>query len=219
MKVADVINQVRALVGDISANQFTNEQALDWINNGIRECAVGNNLLNKRASQNTVIGQSDYALPEDILKFHSVFYDDQLLRFITLEEFTKEYQGVGASTTVERSTPSVAYVWAGVLTIYPAPSQVKVLVINYLYTPALHEIEDITTDDVFLPISYHQRIVDYCLAQVAQQDEDYERYNIKMTEFKTGVQELKDQPEWTYDLYPSMSLSPRDMGEGVDYFD
>lgn len=217
MKVQEVITQVRAVVGDVTANQFTNEQLLAWINNGIRECAVNNNLLQKRGTQTTVVSQSDYTLPADVLKIHSVKYDNSLLDFITLEEFNKTYPGVGSDTNSNEATPCVAYVWAGVLTVYPPPSEVKQIVIDYLYTPALHVLANITSDDIALPISYHQRIVDYCLAQIALQDDNLEYYGIKMQEFKTGIQELKDQPEYSYDLYPSMSVSERDMGEEVGF--
>lgn len=217
MKVEDVINRVRTSAGDMSALQFTNDQVLAWINDGIRECAVDNNLLQKRGSQNSVVGQGDYALPSDILKLHSIKYDNEKLRFLTLEEFDQYYSGVGTSTT-DVGTPQVAYVWAGVLKLFPVPQDVKQIIIDYLYDAPVHLIANIATDEVGLPVGYHSRIVDYCLAQVAQQDDDIERYLAKMQEFKTGVQQLKDQPESTYDLYPSISVSERDSGIGTDLY-
>lgn len=216
MNAGDLIKRVRNIAGDVDALQFTNSQLVDWINDGIRECAQVNNLLQKRGSQATVPGQSDYSIPDDILKLHSIKYNDIKLSLLTLEEFDEQYVGVGASTTSSPATPSVCYVWAGSLTLFPAPSEAKQLVIDYLYAPA-ELTEDNLDVEIPLPVGYHIRIVDYCLAQIAQQDDDMNRYTAKMQEFKSGVQDLKDQPEYSYDLYPTISVDARDMGNGFEY--
>jgi hypothetical protein len=216
MKLTDCITRVRNISGDTTSLQFTDSQVTDWVNDGIRECAVQNNLLQKRATQNSVVGQSDYALPADILKLHSIKYDDVKLPVITLEEFDEQYSGVGASTTVQRGTPSVCYIWAGLLVLFPAPNVVKALVTDYTYRATdLASPADANTE-LPLPVGYHSRIVDYCLAQVYLQDDNNTMYQVKMQEFQTGVQNLKDQPENTYDLYPSISVDSRDMGNGWD---
>lgn len=212
MNGTDLIKRVRNIAGDVDALQFTNGQLVDWINDGVRECAVSNNLLQKRGSQATVPNQSDYLIPTDILKLHSIKYDDNKLRILTLEEFDDQYSGVGASTTSNPGSPEICYVWAGNLTLYPAPTEAKQLVIDYLYDP-VQLTEDNLDVEIGLPVGYHIRIVDYCLAQIAQQDDDLQRYTTKMQEFKTGVQDLKDQPEYSYDLYPSIAVSSRDMGD------
>jgi hypothetical protein len=64
-----------------------------------------------------------------------------------------------------------------------------------------------------LPVGYHVRLVDYCLAQVAQQDDDMNRYQLKMEEFRSGVHNLKDQSEWENDYYPMIGISARDSGQ------
>lgn len=215
MLVSDCITRVRNLAGDTSSLQFTDAQILDWINDGIRECAVQNNLLQKRASQNTVASQSDYTLPADILKLHSIKWDAMKLPVLTLEQFDEQYSGIGPNTTSQTGTPSCAYVWATTLTLFPAPSSVKVLTIDYLYTPPLHVVGTLGVE-LNLPVGYHSRIVDYCLAQVYLQDDNSQMYQMKMQEFATGVQQLKDQAENTFDLYPFMSVDTRDMGNAWD---
>lgn len=211
MLVSDVILRVRNIAGDTAALQFTDATLITWINDGIRECAVVNNLLQKRATQLSVVGTDSYNLPTDILKLHSVKYDDRKLPVLTLQEFEEQ---MGTSTNTFSGEPVTSYVWAAKLVLYPKPGSIKTLVIDYIYDPALVTI---TTDDLItrLPVGYHSRLVDYCLAQVAQQDDDANRYALKMEEFRTGVQNLKDQPEDTYDLYPSISVTARDMGDNV----
>lgn len=213
MLVSDVITQVRATAGDVSALQFTDAQIVAWINNGIRECATDNNLLQKRGTQNTVVGQGNYVIPTDMLKLHTVRYDNEKLEFITLQEFDQRYPNIGSDTT-SRGTPVVSYIWAGVLYVYPIPDAVKVLTIDYSKDAVQHSATNV---ELNLPVSYHIRIIDYCLAQIAQQDQNDALYLTKMQEFRTGVQAVKDQDEYANDLYPSISVSERDMGEGVDY--
>ncbi len=98
------------------------------------------------------------------------------------------------------------------------PDQVKDITIEYSADPPQYIIEEVGTKELTLPVGYHQRIVDYCLAQVAQQDDDINRYNMKMMEFKTGVSQLSDQAEYNNDLYPSISVSDRDAGEEYGYY-
>lgn len=216
MLVSGVITRVRDTAGDLDANQFTDEQLVNWINDGIRECSLTNNLLQKRISQNTSVGQSDYSLPSDILKIHSIKFDNDKLKFITLDEFDSYYPGTGSNTSSDPSYPSICYVWAGILTIYPAPSETKPLVIDYIYSPAEIVVGNLNIE-VPLPVGYHSRIVDYCLAQVAQQDDDINRYQAKMQEFYTGVQTLKDQPETQEDKYPFINVSPRDTSSDWEF--
>lgn len=215
MKVIDVISRVRSMSGDTSVLQFSNDDVLTWINDGIIECARQNNLLQKRATQTVVTGQAEYTLPADILKLYSVKYDGNKLPVLTLEEFDEQYSD---SSLAPVGTPITSYLWADQVNLHPKPdNSTKALTIDYIYRPETLLIENISTDDVPLPISYHQRIVDYCLAQVAQQDDNLNRYQLKMQEFRTGVQELKDQHEYAEDLYPYISVDSRDMGDG--YYD
>ncbi len=212
MKASDVISRVRNITGDVNSLQFSDEQLLDWINEGVRECAVMNNLLQKSGTSASVIGTSDYALPTDILKLHSVKYDGVKLDILTLEQFDARY-GTADDIT---GTPMVCYIWAGKVNFFPAPAAVGSIRIDYIYDPVI--ITDPNTE-LSIPVSYHQRIIDYTLAQVAQQDDNSNLYTLKMQQFETGVRGLKDD-EFTIDLYPGISVSPRDMGGAGDgYWD
>ena len=213
MKVQEVINRVRTTSGDQTALQYSNEQLIDWINDGIRECAVDNNLLQKSGVQQTILNQDVYTIPADVLKIHSIRWDGSKLTALNMEEFDEQYGNPG---TQDVGVPIVWYIWGTELRIYPKPQAAKELRIDYLYTPLPHVI-GVLDVELSLPVGYHSRIVDYCLAQVAQQDDNMTIYNMKMTEFRTGVQQLKDQPESTYDVYSSISVDSRDMGDGSGY--
>lgn len=211
MLASDIVTRVRKIVGDTDVLQFDDPTILNWILDGIRECAIANNLLQATATSNTAVGTATYPLPADIAKLHSVKYNNEKLRNLTREEFDEQYQTDGT----DQGTPTTYFVWASNLNLFPAPDSVKQLRIDYIQQPA-----DIALNQAPpIPPIYHQRLVDYCLAQVAQQDDDLNRYQIKMQEFQSGVQDLKEKDEIPVDAYPYISVDSRDMGDGVYDYD
>lgn len=206
MLVSDIITRVRTTAGDKDALQFTDQDVMRWINDAMQEVAADNQLLQKIATTATVAGTDNYAIPTDILKLHSVRLDGRKIRVTTLNDAEQDY----GFEEPERGDPSLCYVWAGFIKFLPIPDRVQDLEVVYTRNPT-----DVTAvgNTPELPPMYHQRLMDYCLAQVAQMDDDMDRYNIKMNEFRTGVQNLKDHPEWEHDAYPYITVSERDMGD------
>lgn len=218
MLVSDIVRRVRDAAGDLNVLQFSQTTLTDWINDGIRECVIENSLLQARATSSTVVGQTEYVLPADIFKLHSVYTDGYKLEIQTLEQWEQYNTGNHGATPDENSNQYVCYVYAGVLNLWPKPTAVKSLVINYTKLPAAitysagpPEAWDPTTPPI--PEPFHNHIVAYCLAQVALQDDDINRYNLLMQQFRTGVIDLKHLKDQEEDLYPFMSISPRDGGE------
>ncbi len=209
MIISDIMTRVRSMASDTEQIQFSDDDLINWINDGIRECALDNQLLQKTATQNLVVGTTSYNLPTDILKLHSVKVDGAKIRVLTLAEF----EALGGDST-DSGDPVVAYVWAGKINLYPKPSRVLSLVIEYTYDPALI-VNDAPgkASTPALPVGYHARLVDYCLAQVAQQDDDMPRYQLKMEEFRTGIHSLKDDGTEEEDYYPMIGVSARDTGQ------
>lgn len=218
MLVADVARRVRDAAGDTAVLQFTNETLTDWINDAVRTCVEDNSLLTVKANQNTVIGQADYALPNDIFKFHSVLVGGQKLEMLTREQWEERFSTIPVNTA-DNGRPTTCYVYAGVLTLSPAPDIVYTLQINYSKFPSVIAYGAGVWNPVGLsiPEQYHSRVVTYCLAQVAMQDDNYEKYQALMNEFKTGVVAMNDSRHED-DLYPSISISSRDMGYDYPYY-
>lgn len=216
MNVADVVRRVRESAGDIAVLQFSNAVLTDWINDAIRECVIENNLLQARATTSTVVDQADYSLPTDIFKLHSVVLDGYKLEVLTLEQW-QERNATGPVTDMPTGSPFVCYIYAGVLTLFPTPDKIMSMQVNYVQHPPIITYNDgdgtWSTPDLQIPQQYHNRIVTYCLAQVAMQDDDYDKYQSLMTEFRTGVVDLKKAKDQEDDLYPFISVSSRDMGD------
>lgn len=223
MNVSDIVRRVRESAGDIAVLQFSNATLVDWVNDAVRECVIENSLLQARATSSTVIGQADYTLPSDIFKIHSVWVDGYKLETLTLEQWEERNAGDQGVTT-PTGAPFLCYIYAGVLTIWPTPDVVKTMAINYTKLPAAVVYTEpggtptYTPSTLSIPETFHNRVVTYCLAQVALQDDDYAKYQALMSEFRTGVIDLKHVKDQEEDLYPFMSVSSRDMGEDFTGF-
>lgn len=218
MQVSDIVRRVRDAAGDLAVLQFSQATLTDWINDGIRECVIENSLLQSRATSPTVIGQKDYTLPADIFKIHSVYADGFKMEVLTLEEWEQSNTGVHGQPDETGSQQFQCYVFAGVLTVWPTPTTVINLVVNYTKLPAA--ITYTSGPDTWVPAAptipeaFHNHIVAYCMAQVALQDDDLNKYNLFMGQFKSGVIDLKHMRD-TDDMYPMITLSVRDSGDGT----
>ncbi len=210
MNVGQIIAQIRQLAGDPSGTQYTPTVLASWIDNGIKECVIQNSLCQKTASTVTVPGQTDYNLPTDIFKLHSVNVDGDKIKVWTLDEWEARNNGPGALEETGRSFQ--AYVWANKLVLTPSPDAEYALKINYIYEPAAIDPDD-ENDDLPIPPAYHMRLVVFALAQVALQDEDMFKYQNLMQQFNSGVIDLKNQINTEEDQYPFISVSTRDAGE------
>ncbi len=209
MLAVDISRRVREIAGDISVLQFAETTLVDWINDGIRECVIDNSLLQAKATSNTVIGTGTYVLPADIFKLHSIWVDEDKLQVMTLQEW-EDFTG---GKLPPAGTPVMAYVYAGQITLSPVPTAVAPMVINYSKTPAAIVYNPVgptyTPNTPAIPEAFHNRLVTYCLAQVALQDENQEKYMSLMLEFSTGIRNL-DHTKNEDDLYPFISVSARD---------
>jgi hypothetical protein len=206
MLVSDIITRVTRSVGDTDKLQVTDQDVMRWINDGMREAAIQNNLLQVKGTINTIAGTAAYAFPTDVLKLHSLLYDGNSLDLQTLQDVNDSY----TTATATQGVPQVAWIWAGQINLYPVPNAVKVMTVYYIRNP----VEVSTTSAApELHESYHKRLVDYCLAQVAEMDDDMARYQIKMDEFRTGVASNKDEMQWEENLYPFVGTSQADMDD------
>lgn len=206
MLVADIVRRVRETTGDNAALQFSQHTITDWINDAIREIVVSNTLLQAKATATQVKDRSTYTLPDDIFKVHSVFSDDTKLELLSLGEY--EDRNFSKSETGQ---PTVACIYAGQLELFPIPDKQGVLNVNYSKMPKqIHYVESgantgwaPTQPDI--PVAFHNRIVTYCMAQVALQDSDYALYQSLKVEFDTGVVSLDHLKNQTEQHYPYMT--------------
>ena len=213
MIVSDVATRVRRQFGDDFGGRIVDGDIFRWINDAQREIAMENKLLQKNVTKALVAGTAKYALETDMLQLHSITRNGFLLQGYQLKEFQALNEDSDAQVTGEVTSFTV---WAGQLWIWPYPPTGMAtpgnIVIFYTRTPT-----DVTAlgNTIDLPLIYHNRVVEYCLAMAMELDEDREGYSLKMQEFKVGVQSTKNESDdLSIDAYPGITVSPEDYDFG-----
>ncbi len=209
MIVSDVVKRVRRQFGDDFKGRIGDNDLFRWINDAQREIAIENKLLQKNTTQALSAGVAKYAVPADILQLHSITRNGFLLQGYSLKEFQAQNEDSDSQVTGEVTSFTV---WAGNIWIWPYPavgtSAPGNIVIYYTRIPA---DVDALADAIDLPLIYHNRVVEYCMAMAMELDEDREGYALKMQEFKVGVAATKNESEdLKIDQYPGITVVPED---------
>lgn len=205
MNGTEIATRVKRQFGDESGVQVTDADVIRWIGDAQREIAGANDLLQTVAHTAVVPGQQAYDLPPDILLLRSVRYQGRKLQALSnreAEEYIQREDNDGQ--------PSHYWVWAGVINLYPQPTTSDPDDLQIFYTRQPANLTALTQTPE-LPLEYHNRIVEYCLAQAYELDENWEAAQQKASQFNNGLASLKGKEEWTTrDYYPSITSVPED---------
>ena len=208
MLVSDIKRKVKRQFGDESGVQVTDADIIGWINDGLKEIAKKNNVLETKSSSNLVAGVSEYTLPSDTLTLHSVRVNGQRVRGLSLPE-SDEY--VYANSSTPTGTPIVFWVYAGKINFYPTPdtNSTGSLVLYYTRQPAAVASD---TDVIDMPTGYDNQVVAYCLQQAYEMDENFDAANVKGSQFKDGLGELLEAGTYTTrESYPRITVLLEDL--------
>jgi hypothetical protein len=95
--------------------------------------------------------------------------------------------------------------------VWPSPPGDSTAAISIYYTRLPIEITD-KPDVPELAVKYHNRIVEYCLQQAYELDEDYSASQMKGNQFQVGVSEQLESESWaSRDYYPTIMVRPEDL--------
>lgn len=203
MNVGEIATRVKRQFGDESNVQVTDADITRWVNDSLREIAANNDLLQTIATTALTVGQRDYTLPPDILTLRSVHFKGRKLKGLNARE-AEEY-----ITTQNTSTgdPQLFWIWANKINLHPAPNTADPDDLQIFYTRRPLAVDD-NLDVPELPLEYHNRIVEYCLAQAYELDENWSAAQLKGQQFTEGVKALKHQEDWeNQDYYPHITSS------------
>jgi len=214
LTVTDIARRVRRQMGDEAGVVLTDQTVYDWINDGMREIVLENDLLRWRATTNSVAGQANYAIPTDLLRFHSITYGGEALTEISLQDAQKIIPNIDDTTTYAKGTPQQFWQYGNEFFLYPAPASIKTIVIYYNRRPT--PVTDLGNTPE-LSARYDNRLVEYCLAQAAEMDDNDTMAVRKRSEFQEGLSRSKDE-ESESGLYPHMGVSIAD-SYGYSYYD
>jgi len=215
--VSDVHTRVTRQFGDEANAQITSADTIRWINDCQREICTQNDVNQVTALAATTTNQRDYTLPAGIAKLRRVMYQGISLRMISIEEADELLSSHDLSIAGGYPTgiPTHAWIWGNTLSLYPAPSVGGASDLKLYYTGFVADVAA-TTDALTVPPQYHNRVVEYCIAQAFELDENYQLAQIKLGQFNSGMQKQQGNDTWqSQETYPTITVSPEDADASV----
>lgn len=210
MLCSDIAKRVKKQFGDEIGEQIDDTDILRWINDAMMEIVIQNDLLQVVSTTSTFSREPNYLTPTNINKVFSVKWQGNSLKQLNLQEAEEMFGNKDDDGSYPVGSPEYWWMWGNTITLYPAPQQAgsKDLRMFFLRNPVpvsdMGEIPEI-------PTKYHLRIVDYCIAQAAELDDNNEKYTQKRGEFDQHLSQLRQSDGVSYRFYPFIStINPSD---------
>jgi hypothetical protein len=211
MNVAEVKSRVMRTFGDESGAQVTSEDIIRWINDGQMEIARSNHLLEQKATADVILGQDSYAYPVDTLEIWALRYDNYKIRVLSMEQADEYITNFEDSKNYQQGIPQVYWAWEDTLYLYPVPDRSITAGLTIYYSKVPQQVAG-DADVPELPLKYHPRIVDYCLKQAYELDEDYNASSLKEAQLNNDLENMLNSEKWTtQDFYPVITVRHEDL--------
>lgn len=219
MNVNDVITRVKRIFGDEAGVQITDQDIIRWINDGQEEIVVANEGLMETVAQTSIAeNQMEFDVPADMSVLRSLKYKGYRLKYMSVAEFNEYIDGYSAAPGISPygpGIPEIFTVFANKITVFPKPLppvEVNNITIFYMRHPTTVTQ---TADPLSVPVQYHKAIVDYCLQQAYELDEDVQKASFKKGEFDEKMMKLNDRNKWiSQEYYPRITTLPEDENYG-----
>lgn len=208
MIVSDVVKRVQRQFGDEASVQIDDTDIMRYINDVVKEIAVQNDLMQATGTMPSVIGQTIYPFPSDYLSMRSLYYNNMKVKPLKRTEYD-EYIISSDPDETQTGTPFIYTRWGTNFFLYPKPDSVKTIKLFYQQRPV--EVTALT-DTIPLPTEYHLRVVEYCLQQAYQTDEDWDAATQMSAQFSDGMTRLKEQESFSdKEFYPVITVLQDDL--------
>lgn len=211
MNLGEIIQRTQNLHGDTVEAQITQAMIIDWANEAQLELVRKAEVLQGSYATVSLNGTRAYAIPSDVLRIRRVEYNERRISKVSLEELdtVDSYQTSGDAS----GEPIYYYEWSGNIYFYPTPSENdKVISVYYLKRPTeLSAVSDVPD----IPEQFHPDLVRYCLSRAKEVDEEYDKAQETMNDFRMRVAETKaDAAESDLGSYPAVRALEGDLGYG-----
>lgn len=214
MNVQDVITRIRRTFGDEAAVQIQDEDIIRWINDGQIEIVKNNEAaLQRTGFIDLVTGVSQYTLPSDLLILRTLRYKYTnmlsfvALKYMNMQQFDESIDSWDG-TLYGNSHPQIFTLFEGKATLFPTPDQDAVSGLKILYNQQPSDVV-LITDNLSVPLIYHNTIVSYCMWQASLLDEDHEPALMYKSTFQQDMQLVNNQetrdPMATYSTITTLS--------------
>ncbi len=217
MNLGDVKVRVKRQFGDESAVQVTDDDIVRWANDAQRfACLDNDNLLEKISATDLVAGQQDYDQPVDLQNLKSIHIknDPGELSYIhmqgfDLQKFDAQIDGWDGSFYGPGMT-FIYTVFADKVKVFPTPDTSVVAGLKFYYNrKPVNLVSDI--DVIDLPEMYHSSVVDFCLQQAYEMDENLEASVNKQAQVSSQLRVAKGYSAWNNkEFYPEITVANPD---------
>jgi hypothetical protein len=206
--VQNVVDYVKRQFGDESGVQITDADVIRWVNAGQDEIFRRNEPVKASSVANIVSGQHTYQFPADVLKVQSLLYNGKPVKVMSYQE-AEEYLLDEDPNRVQTGVPEIWYEWGGDFTLWPTPDAniVGGLSIKYVKAPAavVNVNSVLATPDV-----YFNRLVEFCLQQAYELDENWAAAESKAQQFGENVQQQAGNGATQANTYPRITVLEED---------
>jgi hypothetical protein len=210
-KALDVIQRVKTQFGDNSGAQLTDDVILRWINDGQQEIVNNNPILKDAKLSNIVAGQAEYSFPSDKVQFiEAVYVDNRPVKNVSPQSFRDFILADDPNRVANSKYPDIWYERAGIITFYPTPNEsfTNGLKLEYVKMPTAVASAG---DTLGIPDRYLTHLVNYCMMQALEYDENYSAAQLKAAQFRDGLDRLNYKENISQlDMYPGVSPDVND---------
>lgn len=208
-KASDVIAAVKRQFGDEAGIQVTDSDILRWINEAQREILVVNKTFKATAVTDLTAGTYEYTFPDEpIVDIQSIWVGGKRLEYKSFPEF-EEYIVAGDPQRITTGVPEVWTEWAGSFIFWPTPDVDTVGGIKIHFTKGATDVTD-ANSTLSVPDLYLNRVIEYCLAQAYELDEDFQSSQVKMSQFTEGLGLQDDVTIHNSPYYPTITVYDED---------
>lgn len=211
LSVQDIVTRVQKIFGDEASVQIDVSDITRWINEAQEEIVTNNDgLMETTATASSVVNQAEYDFPDDCATFRSLQYNGYRVKYMSFTDFNQYLDGYNATpNSYGAGIPTVFMIWENKFHVFPMPNQSITDGFKIFYMR--HPVEvSLLTDIPEVPVAYHKAIVDYCLEQSYEVDEDSEKQQLKNSSFSTKMLQLNDRNKRVAEFYPSITVLPED---------
>lgn len=198
--------------GDESAVQVALTDVVRWINQAQLEIVKDNNILRSTGTVDLVAGTYAISLATlNVLTIKALHLNGAPIRFVPFEQYEQTIQKNDPLRT-NVNTPTMWTEWAGTLYLYPTPSTSYPggLTVYFQQSPA-----DISSasDKLSVPDIYFNAVLQYCLQQAYELDENWSGSQVKAEQFQSSIMSLAEKGSSpSSEFYPMPTISPGDDG-------
>lgn len=208
---ADVITRVKTQFGDESGAQLTDAAIIRWINDGQQEIVNNNAILKATKYTDVVSGQAEYTFPDDKVQYiEAIYIDGRPIKNLSPQSFRDFILADDPARDATAKYPDVWYERAGTITFYPTPNEAFTngLKLEYVKMPTPVTA---SSSALGIPDRYLMELVNYCMTQALEYDENYDAAAYKFRQFRDGLDRLSYKENISQvDMYPGVSPDVND---------